>query len=507
MSKTLTILLLITTIVACQKNRMEIQAPISLSSSENQFKTFFGQTLAKALQQEPQLRAFIRQESLKEFDNDNDVFYQAVKNEKIDGEKTFYDLLAVHSASKEKLDECIKALPLLTIFVPTLPNFNPEKWNAENDVPRVAIEPDETDKKVQTVAIYDAKGEKIDLGFHMIPGFPILVIKNNERVSIDGSELDFSRQFVNGKEERVHYKNIDGKNFSFNAKVYDNFHTPKFRTGLNNTVTGRYTIDPINIDAYNSGTEWPRDFVYYGIDPTHPVGVYRNTYHEFVRSFKFLNANDLNVVSDESFDPKPVISSFSPPSWTEGSYEFQMDIIMNSKNGTGSMMRKSFICRGSDLFSIQYTQRLIFGSIPIYTVTGYQTLNFDPNLDLIPWDLMNYGMAWKFLVNEFDVSATITTSVTHTSVQAFNFELSDSFFKKVGAKFGGALTTTNTTVNTYSYTVGSDMLGEGILGFDYKIITSLANLPPTPGIPFNQIYNTYDVTTGRVAFSVEPKTP
>ena len=125
---------------------------------------------------------------------------------------------------------------------------------------------------------------------------------------------------------------------------------------------------------------------------------------------------------------------------------------------------------------------------------------YNPNLDLIPWDLDSYGNAWKFIVLEYDPSTTVTKSVTHTATFGSNFEISAQFGDKVkiGPKFGTSSTSTTTSTTTYSYTTGSDDLSEGIIAFDYGIITSLS------GTSTSQQYTTYETSTGRVSFSVEP---
>jgi hypothetical protein len=472
--------------------------------NETELKKTFGIALAKSLQSEPQLREFIKQESLKQFDRDYDVLFQAVKESKINGSKTFYEILMENATDKQSLNFAINNLPLLTIFVPTVPNFSPLSWTPIDQVPAVAIEPDNSISNKQEITMFDAIGNETLIPYGQVPGFAVLVIKNNERVVVNGSKYDLSKQYINTKDEKVSYLTIDGLKYSFTSKAFDGISGSSLRQGFNYPGNGTYTIDKINVDAYYSGVEWHRDYIYFGIDPSNGIndGIYRNNYHEFVKSFKFTNKDDYFSVSDEPNDPTfNRFKNISEYGWTEGNYEFYVDIIINAKNGTGSILHKAFTCKGSDLFEPDW-KPIFPGSVKYYTTSIKTAKEYNPNLDLIPWDLENYGNAWKFIVLEYDVSATTTKVIQHNSTFGANFEISPTLGKKkIGAKFGLSATTSTTTTNTYAYTTGSDELGEGIIAFDYKVITDIIH-PPTQ--TFSEYYYTYEVSTGRVSFSVEP---
>ncbi len=496
---------LLLSLISCRKDTHPFGSATMEPSKEIIQKSEVGRTLAKAMQNESQLRKFIKEESLKQFDNEYDILFAVVKEKKINNDQTFYDLLVQYADSKQKLDEAINSLPLLTIFVPTLPEFSPQNWDAVNQVPQVAIEPDQNQNN-KTIIYYDAIGNKTELSADLVPANPTLVIKNNERVVVKGSKLDLSNQYANAEEEFSEYATVNGISYLFTGKAFDGVSTKGripnsfSRTGTNNPSTNTYTIDKVNVDAYNSGAQWHRDYVYYGIDPNSGIfnGVYRNNYHEFIKSFKFINNSDYATVSDDTNDPqmKQGYKNAETP-WIEGSYEFYIDIVINSKNGTGSILHKSFSCRGSDLWNTVY-QKYVVMFTTYYVLVSYSPKEYNPNLDLIPWDLNNYGNAWKFIVSEYDPSTTTTKTVTHNSTFGANFEITLQGIEKFGEKFGISATSTTTTSTTYTYTVGSDDLAEGIIAFDYAIITSLS------GSSTSQQYSTYETSTGRTTFSVEP---
>jgi hypothetical protein len=80
-------------------------------------------------------------------------------------------------------------MPLLTIFVPTLPegSFSAETWNTSADVPFVAIRRSDTND----VPIISPEGEEYLLDASLIPSYPVVVVKENERL-ISSSQNGFS---------------------------------------------------------------------------------------------------------------------------------------------------------------------------------------------------------------------------------------------------------------------------------------------------------------------------
>src|SRR5690606_4422807 len=114
----------------------------------------------------------------------------------------------------------------------------------------------------------------------------------------------------------------DGLTYTFLDESFDgsdgNMMTP-MRVGSD--------IDQVNFDAYDSGVEWHRDYVYYGLTPTTTSGPYKEEYREQLRSLKFLNGQlGYQKIADQTGDPtRPdgVISAgLNPPGWTEGFFEF-----------------------------------------------------------------------------------------------------------------------------------------------------------------------------------------
>ena len=147
----------------------------------------------------------------------------------------------------------------------------------------------------------------------------------------------------------------------------------------------------------------------------------------------------------------------------------------------------------------------------VYTRTGvhkwYTTSNivskpYNPNLELIQWNLKDYGASWKITVAEVDNSEEYTYTEEVTTTYANNFEISGTI-EKVGLKFGGSATTSNKSIFTVKTMKNSDPLGDAVLNFSDPIITNVEIVENRRGdITY---YHTNEISTGWVSLGIEPK--
>jgi len=484
------------------------------------FETSFAKILAKAIKSDESLRNFIKTESLKQFDKDHDILYQLVKDKQVSAGKTLREKL-LDFTTLEELDKIESQLPLLTIFVPTLPGFSPETWNHVSEIPLIAVNNTNGENFVN---LYGGD-DRVELKPNEVPGFPVIVIKQNERIRVKTgvNKLAATAQSVGS--------NAGSKiSFEFTDKAFDGsipdvktnssqlLNSNKFagikgavsRTAPSPNLSNPNAIDQVNVDAYNSGSEWHRDYVYYGITPSSPNGKFRNYYSEFITSFKFLTPNALGLIADQDGDPKPYdgyIDGNIPgsggrrtPGWFDGNFEFRITVLINSKNGVGNEYVRQISVNPRDLFDLQYKFiREIKVSVYRGNVYELETVipkEYHPNVELIPWDLENYGTAWKFIFYEVDGTVEETKGYENTTTFAANFEINGGVKDKVGAKFGLTATSSEKRIYSVKTMLGSDYLGEAILTFDQPIIIGA----------LNGSYATREITNGNVlSISVEPR--
>lgn len=127
--------LLAISVFACTKND-EIQPRIEDDdiSYVSAFKDF-SKILSEAVFSDEAIRCFIKEEALKQFDNDYDVFYPKAKYSYLKGGKTFREHL-LEFTTEETLSRIERAIPKLTILVPDwgwLSNFSAKTWDTSDN--------------------------------------------------------------------------------------------------------------------------------------------------------------------------------------------------------------------------------------------------------------------------------------------------------------------------------------------------------------------------------------
>lgn len=499
MKKILLMTTLVLSFMACKKNDLG-RSPVDSYDLKSAYeaKTLFSETLVKTLKAEPLVRNFLKEEALKKFDNDYDIIYFIKKDVVLGDGQTLHQKMLKYATQKETFEKNVERYPLMNIYVPVLPDFTAESWNPSIEIPVVAVEPDRLNRQVNIIT---PEGEQFKIPHNTVPAVPTVVVKENERVVIETAEINkYNSRLMKGSDLPEFYIEKEGKRFLFLAPAFNGI--TKFK-GVTARTVPQSLVDAKLLTAYSNGNEWQRDYIYYNISPTTPNGVFSIQFREFVKSFKFLNmsVSEFGQVSDQDGDPKLDTEVFDPPYWIEGAFEFRMDVLINAKNGIGQILGKVFSANGADMLTPTYTSTHLGFGIYVYTVTGFTANEFHPtNLEILGWDLQLYGSVWKFIMTEYDPDQTTTRTVTNTSTYGSNFGFDATFGSdvKFGPKFGLSSTTTETNTFTITTTLTSDDLGSGTLDFRDPVLLS----GPT-GTGNN--YQTYEVTTGKLSFSVEPQ--
>jgi len=499
---------------------------VPVPNEKQDSKVIFSKVLAIALEKEPNLRLFIKNEALKQFDRDNDVLFQMIKDEKITSDQTFYQVISKYAQSKEKLDSAINSLPTLTIMVPELLNFTPDNWKTESEIPQVAVSPE--NKNFTNIDLYNSKGEITKIPNGSVPNFPVVVVKENERLVVGSNK--FGKTVINNKSGIISLADnaFDGsitkinKTLSLNSQLQSSLTPIKTSRIAPDGIaeTNPQALDQAIIDAYNKKLDWQRDYVYYGLNPQAGVnrGKFNNDYSEHIISIKLAD-NNYDKISSHTDDPKATTQypNVRPGNgitlWTNGKYDIRIAILINSKNGGALQINKIFSLEGKDLFDVKYQLDQNQKYYNIVSITPIECFLYEP---IAAWDLDNYGAQWKFIAQEFDPATETTLSYTNTTQYASNFEYDPTFGEKVklGIKFGQTTTTTNTNSYQVKTTTGSNDLGEGILDFSNPIILRKEKIEYTPSRPprdgstppyYKDVYVTNDVSTGSMYISVEPR--
>lgn len=166
------------TIASCTKTEITDVCCSSDSVLENNVSLKnFASVLSKAVYENKELRLFIKEQALEQFDKDYDVFYPFVKNEIVADGKTFRDIILQYSTPSE-LGQIEQKYPMLNILVPDwawIGCFSINSWDATlNDV-CVGYDTQEKEKPLFF------NGEEIgQLPELSLPTFATLIVKNKE---------------------------------------------------------------------------------------------------------------------------------------------------------------------------------------------------------------------------------------------------------------------------------------------------------------------------------------
>lgn len=496
---------------SCAEERFDIKdennaTTVSLTSIDTKMKTSFAKSFAKALKDHKELRDFIKSEALKKINKDYDVVYHAIKNKplvSVDAKgsttSTLHDLLLPYFESETELIEIENRLPLLTIFVPDLQeeSFSPERWDTLGEVPYVAVRTFESND----IPIYKADGTNFVIEAQYMPDFPVVVIKDNERIVSNQSQEEF-----NNLDTRIITEANDAIQLRFSD---DNFDSRISNSGNPPVTPTNYPrVDQIHAQAYNvyqnyTPGGWQRDYIYYGLTPTNTEGGINPTYREELTSFK-LQGNPVdayNYIADQQ-DPN-LTSGFivgNNSGWTDGSFEFGISLNYGAKNSNlGLELKKGFGVAPQDLFDVTY-RVYIPGVVKRATITGVKMIDFynNPNnrIQFSVWDLANYSNQFKISFEEVDTTTTYTNTNSATNKFNTNFSLEPStgILKKIGLKLGASYEHTQTNTYVTQYTDISDNLYSADINF-YDNVVNMVNSQLIP----NKYY------TGKVEFEFRPR--
>lgn len=420
----------------------------------------FARILSKAVYNNMALRQFLKDEAVKQFDNDYDVFYPLVKGMEVMAGKTFYDILLDYS-SKEELNNIENAVPLLNIYVPDLSlfdNITACNWNVNDEEIPVAV------SNAYGGTTLFCKGDSIDsLAGDEVPDFHLLLVKQNERVRPVES---FSRSISD---------NQVMPGYEFVNEVYNGSKRPKVQSRALDapTLEDDYvnSLDPKIVEAWNtmkSNPTYQRDYIYYDMTPQKTEGQLDGTIDEYLYRFQIAPAAYYSI-SDE----RDATSSKSDPYikegekkehkktelpkneiikalWTEGNYEFEFRIYTGTKkdDNVGSQVLV-FNIAPKDLWEINITTKkrhhtALRHTKYTYTISPenlgrkwYYPRNFGYYPRINKWDISQQSMEKTIFVVERDQSKTVEKSVEVKKKYATNFKSNiDGSVKPGGSKVG-----------------------------------------------------------------------
>lgn len=513
---------------SCSKDFQENQSVQNIVSTiseetsltEDEAKKQFTEILSKAIYNNSELRSFIKDKAIQQFDNDYDVFYPIIKDESVGNSGTFRSILLQY-ADEEQLSNIEKELPLLNIYVPDLSLFTditPENWDiTDNQIPVTYKEA--LSSKMPLFLNGEQSGE---IPSNSIPGFHLLVVKNNERVipiSTNTRGLANSYQFID--------KAFDGTDKNQKASLTRSMSEPDNIDWLSEDV-----IDPIVREAYEKMKENPslqRDNIYFGLTTNNKEGTLNMNIDEYIYAIQ-INPSSYFVMADQDGDPirkdkgtitnkKGEISDEEALNrfWIDGNFEIILQVFTGVKD-IKELTSHEYVynVKPQELFSVpiekSYRHKTFFRHSKYYYTIDPHNLErkwFYPRTKghdtrLPKWDISTQSLERFINVYERDADEKITTVQNKTTTYAANFKSNAEGNIPIGSK-GGSIkvglgydttksTTTSSTI-TIETTKSSDQLGTLTLNFYDAIII---DKNPQKG------YRLKNVSNGTVSLIISP---
>lgn len=455
----------------------------------------FARVLSKAVYNNQQVRDFLKKEAIKQFDNDYDIFYPFIKDKVVAGDETFRDILLSYCDDETSLLSIEETLPLLNILVPDLTlfgDFNAHQWDTTDQ--EVGVSYREGNKE----GILYGDGEVVaNLSSDEIPGFPVLVVKNNERLqaTVATKSAEGTTQYA----------------YEFISDAYNRELTPETKSdgviNLNPADADNFLpaseVDASIVQAYQESKKNPyaldRDYIYYGLSQAHPKdGTLNPNIRESIYKFK-IDFRKYTNIADQSEDPRlqdveNKISELTNSQiinriWTDGYFEIVFDVYMGQKDQGAAQTQSIHVSlKPQELFDINkinvhYRHKTKFRHTKYtYSVqpselrskwVSLKRPGINNEIFTAPWDLTTKSLSITILMYEKDQSETITKteSIGHEFASNINSSTTVNIGKTTNKTDVGINTKyTQTSTVTNVKTKESDDLGRVTSNFCDPVI-------------------------------------
>lgn len=515
----------------------------SIAFEEQNAQKEFAIILSKALSSNSDLRAFVKQEALKRFDNDYDVFYPNVKDVLINGKDTFREILLSYSEDYESFSYLESTLEKLTFLVPdwswiTSDCFSVKYWDTNDDFVCVGY-----DDGLEEHSVYH-NGELFDtINSSEVTCYPVVIVKSNERIRVVSP-------ITKGSAPRYEFISdaFDGSKRTPDLKASVFEHDLPLNEDNSNFVPSSDLPDDV-IASYNEfGTSWQnatqRDYIYYGMSKSKTTNGIPNT---FIRERLYRIKVSPTVLStikgptEQDADPDMIrettivgqtegndyletIKNNQRKLWAEGAYEINIQAFigedrmpygLTSMNQTISVLPEQLwflnhtkVTRSLKFFKYKYK----FEFDPRDLESKWYYLSHDDMYLLPYWDLSAQSYRYWFTVSEYDLSSTSTIESEMSYSYTNNFKLTagvevgipkDSINVKLtlGLDYTSSRTDVEKKTTTVTISNTGHSFGQNFLDYSSNIISSgpVTNKNGLSG------YYVNNVTVGDVVLTLFPE--
>lgn len=495
---------------SCQKVETEEISTTPKVDIENEAVAMeeFARVLSVAAVNEPELRAFLKEEALKKYDTDYDVFYPWARSKTIAHQESFRSLLVKYS-DERTINAIENQVKRLTIFIPDWSWISDNAFNVNNwDTNQPEIVTSYYDKSDKRRLFKNGEFvEELNNGNFLTT--PILIVKDNEKMVVrDGKtkasqlEYDFADEAFNGLTETKGH-----------GVVHEYYDLDKY-TGTDSenlsALAGRVA------NAYNEANKnyrmCQRDYVYYNMTAAVDSGWVDFHYRERITKIRlnvytegfFYNPTTLDESGDYSFVNYEINPTATPGVNINRTW-LTTEQMMNMAWGLGTITLRAHIIYGPydvvKTISIPFNQAFHVDMVEqvreenwlgatmwrsYFTKQEYLTSKWIPvNWDLFCWDLRDIPSKVFIEFEEYDNSSqTENREINYNMEFATNFKVSSDINVsgqieevqlglKLGHEYGETSKRSVFSKVTYSSTEASDKLGSIEIDYKNPFITSI----------------------------------
>jgi len=345
---------------------------------KSQLMNQFGQALSKVVFENKEVREFLKNEAVSQFDKNYDILWVKVCNEQI-GNKSLRNLL-VDKTSETLMDQVEKEIPQLNVLFPKIAmlGVEPEKYDTEDNELPVIVPNDSCN-----LMYFD--GECVDsIPFGDAPAFNVLVVNENSRVIVNNG--------MKTKSGANSYKFIDPvfdgtqKEKKTKSSVYGIYAFPN--------VIGEKAINSYNyynnLDPNaNNSIYRQREYLYYGVMPEQQIGTFNSEVQDYI-TFIEVEPEMYFIISDQTSGNNQTQNN------TSSNINNYDPIIKNcNNNGTATVSRKKRDFTTEELINELWTQGAY--NIRFDILTSKSNRSIVKYIDVKPEDIWEFNLEREYV--------------------------------------------------------------------------------------------------------------
>lgn len=486
----------------------------------------FAKALSAAVYQHEEMRSFIKDEALKQFDKDYDVFYPFVKDEEIAEGKTFREFLLGY-LSEPELDRIEAEHPLLDIAVPDwslIEGFSVDSWDTTDQDLSIGYK-----NEKGGLSLFNNGEREFETMSGQIPGFPTLIVKDNERMrklpsakAGNPCEYDIIDDAFDNTlmpETKVSHDYYDR---TFDVEDYSNFISANEVFNTSTSSVGAY-------EAFaGDNTAAHRDYIYYGMNRTITYGKLNVHVTEYITKFRLGRLNSEFILESGDFVdcPESYTTNSSPSDEKlfqkfcyDGNLELKFRIIIG--NSVDISKYKSVTFREAFQLKnvhVDYRHKTWFSDKKWVYSVDYECFVpkwINADIQLPKWDISTQSSEITINVSEVDQDIEHSYTITALNSRSSNFTTETELGKnmtitaenvgnasssgKIKVGYGYVSKDELTTTEKIIVKDTTDDLGTAILNYSAPVILSRDTVDGVSGFRINEI------NTGFVYMLILPK--